>query len=155
MDRTSFADAVCDAVDAAGRLGYLGCLHAIVRLAAAREAMPDADGMTCGDLGCLAGLRRQARATDTLDAESFTARTLAALDIKGADRTAFQTAAMRLADMLAPGSRLWLARSTRAAQGAPRIPTPAGAAAGAWPCRYARAARPAGRTWSSGVRTSP
>lgn len=83
MDRTSFADAVCDAVDAAGRLGYLGCLHAIVRLAAAREAMPDADGMTCGDLGCLAGLRRQARATDTLDAESFTARTLAALDIKG------------------------------------------------------------------------
>ena len=24
MDRTSFADAVCDAVDAAGRLGYLG-----------------------------------------------------------------------------------------------------------------------------------
>lgn len=74
MDRTSFADAVCDAVDAAGRLGYLGCLHAIVRLAAAREAMPDADGMTCGDLGCLAGLRRQARATDTLDAESFTAR---------------------------------------------------------------------------------
>lgn len=62
MDRTSFADAVCDAVDAAGRLGYLGCLHAIVRLAAAREALPDADGMTCGDLGCLAGLRRQARA---------------------------------------------------------------------------------------------
>ena len=60
--------------------------------------------MTCGDLGCLAGLRRQARATDTLDAESFTARTLAALDIKGADRTAFQTAAMRLADMLAPVS---------------------------------------------------
>ena len=104
MDRTSFADAVCDAVDAAGRLGYLGCLHAIVRLAAAREAMPDADGMTCGYLGCLAGLRRQARATDTLDAESFTARTLAALDIKGADRTAFQTAAMRLADMLAPVS---------------------------------------------------
>lgn len=39
MDRTSFADAVCDAMDAAGRLGYLGCLHAIVRLAAAREAM--------------------------------------------------------------------------------------------------------------------
>lgn len=107
MDRTSFADAVCDAVDAAGRLGYLGCLHAIVRLAAAREAMPDADGMTCGDLGCLAGLRRQARATDTLDAESFTARTLAALDIKGADRTAFQTAAMRLADMLAPVSPSW------------------------------------------------
>ena len=68
MDRTSFADAVCDAVDAAGRLGYLGCLHAIVRLAAAREETPDADGMTCGDLGCLAGLRRQARATDTLDA---------------------------------------------------------------------------------------
>ena len=32
-------DYVCDAVDAAGRLGYLGCLHAIVRLAAAREAM--------------------------------------------------------------------------------------------------------------------
>lgn len=63
MDRTSFADAVCDAVDAAGRLGYLGCLHAIVRLAAAREETPDADGMTCGDLGCLAGLRRQARAT--------------------------------------------------------------------------------------------
>lgn len=154
MDRTSFADAVCDAVDAAGRLGYLGCLHAIVRLAAAREAMPDADGMTCGDLGCLAGLRRQARATDTLDAESFTARTLAALDIKGADRTAFQTAAMRLADMLAPVSPMvgpeYTGRTRRA-----RIPTPAGAAAGAWPCRYARAARPAGRTWSSGVRTSP
>lgn len=60
--------------------------------------------MTCGDLSCLAGLRRQALATDTLDAESFTARTLAALDIKRADRTAFQTAAMRLADMLAPVS---------------------------------------------------
>ena len=28
-------------------------------------------------------LRRQARATDTLDADSFTARILAALDIKG------------------------------------------------------------------------
>lgn len=104
MDRTHFADSVCDAVDAAGRLGYLGCLHAIVRLAAAREAMPDAGGMTCGDLGCLAGLRRQARATDTLDAESFTARLLAALDIKGTDRLAFQTAAMRLADLVAPVS---------------------------------------------------
>lgn len=105
MDRTSFADAVCDAVDAAGRLGYLGCLHAIVRLAAAREAMPDADGMTCGDLGCLAGLRRQARATDTLDADSFTARILAALDIKGwSDRSSYQIAAMRLADLIAPVS---------------------------------------------------
>lgn len=39
MDRTSFADAVCDAVDAAGRLGYLGCLHAIVRLAAAARRL--------------------------------------------------------------------------------------------------------------------
>lgn len=77
MDRTSFADAVCDTVDAAGRLGYLGCL---------------------------AGLRRQARATDTLDAESFTARLLAALDVKGTDRIAFQTAAMRLADLVAPVS---------------------------------------------------
>lgn len=104
MDRTSFADRARDAVDAAGRLGYLGCLHAIVRLAAAREETPDADGMTCGDLGCLAGLRRQARATDTLDAESFTARLLAALDVKGTDRIAFQTAAMRLADLVAPVS---------------------------------------------------
>lgn len=83
MDCAGFAEEVCDAVDVAGRLGYLGCLHAVVRLAAAREAMPDADGMTCGELGCLAGLRRQARATDTLDADSFTARILAALDIKG------------------------------------------------------------------------
>lgn len=74
MDCAGFAEEVCDAVDVAGRLGYLGCLHAVVRLAAAREAMPDADGMTCGELGCLAGLRRQARATDTLDADSFTAR---------------------------------------------------------------------------------
>lgn len=72
MDCAGFAEEVCDAVDVAGRLGYLGCLHAVVRLAAAREAMPDADGMTCGELGCLAGLRRQARATDTLDADSFT-----------------------------------------------------------------------------------
>ena len=78
MDCAGFAEEVCDAVDVAGRLGYLGCLHAVVRLAAAREAMPDADGMTCGELGCLAGLRRQARATDTLDADSFTARILAA-----------------------------------------------------------------------------
>lgn len=62
MDCAGFAEEVCDAVDVAGRLGYLGCLHAVVRLAAAREAMPDADGMTCGELGCLAGLRRQARA---------------------------------------------------------------------------------------------
>lgn len=61
MDCAGFAEEVCDAVDVAGRLGYLGCLHAVVRLAAAREAMPDADGMTCGELGCLAGLRRQAR----------------------------------------------------------------------------------------------
>lgn len=67
MDCAGFAEEVCDAVDVAGRLGYLGCLHAVVRLAAAREAMPDADGMTCGELGCLAGLRRQARATDTLE----------------------------------------------------------------------------------------
>lgn len=104
MDCAGFAEEVCDAVDVAGRLGYLGCLHAVVRLAAAREAMPDADGMTCGELGCLAGLRRQARATDTLDADSFTARILAALDIKGTDRIAFQTAAMRLADLVAPVS---------------------------------------------------
>ena len=60
MDCAGFAEEVCDAVDVAGRLGYLGCLHAVVRLAAAREAMPDADGTTCGELGCLAGLRRQA-----------------------------------------------------------------------------------------------
>lgn len=51
MDCAGFAEEVCDAVDVAGRLGYLGCLHAVVRLAAAREAMPDADGMTCGELG--------------------------------------------------------------------------------------------------------
>ena len=44
MDRTSFADAVCDAVDAAGRLGYLGCLHAIVssRRPARRRRTPTA-----------------------------------------------------------------------------------------------------------------
>lgn len=42
MDCAGFAEEVCDAVDVAGRLGYLGCLHAVVRLAAAREAMPDA-----------------------------------------------------------------------------------------------------------------
>lgn len=96
MDCAGFAEEVCDAVDVAGRLGYLGCLHAVVRLTAAREAMPDADGMTCGELGCLAGLRRQARATDTLDADSFTARILAALDIKGwSDRSSYQIAAMR------------------------------------------------------------
>ena len=89
MDCAGFAEEVCDAVDVAGRLGYLGCLHAVVRLAAAREAMPDADGMTCGELGCLAGLRRQARATDTLDADSFTARILAALDIKGWSESIF------------------------------------------------------------------
>ena len=95
MDCAGFAEEVCDAVDVAGRLGYLGCLHAVVRLAAAREAMPDADGMTCGELGCLAGLRRQARATDTLDADSFTARILAALDIKGwSGRSSYQIAAM-------------------------------------------------------------
>lgn len=52
MDCAGFAEEVCDAVDVAGRLGYLGCLHAVVRLAAAREAMQDADGMTCGELGC-------------------------------------------------------------------------------------------------------
>lgn len=105
MDCAGFAEAVCDAVDPAGRLGYLGCLHAIVRHAAAREAMPDADGMTCGELGCLAGLRRQARATDTLDADSFTARILAALDIKGwSDRSSYQNAALRLADLVAPVS---------------------------------------------------
>ena len=105
MDCAGFAEEVCDAVDVAGRLGYLGCLHAVVRLAAAREVMPDADGMTCGELGCLAGLRRQARATDTLDAESFTVRILAALDIKGwSDRSAYETAAMRLADLIAPVS---------------------------------------------------
>lgn len=105
MDCAGFAEEVCDAVDVAGRLGYLGCLHAVVRLAAAREAMPDADGMTCGELGCLAGLRRQARATDTLDADSFTARILAALDIKGwSDRSSYQIAAMRLADLIAPVS---------------------------------------------------
>lgn len=40
MDCAGFAEEVCDAVDVAGRLGYLGCLHAVVRLAAAREAMP-------------------------------------------------------------------------------------------------------------------
>ena len=92
MDFAGFAEEVCDAVDVAGRLGYLGCLHAVVRLAAAREAMPDADGMTCGELGCLAGLRRQARATDTLD-------------IKGwSDRSSYQIAAMRLADLIAPVS---------------------------------------------------
>lgn len=97
MDCAGFAEEVCDAVDVAGRLGYLGCLHAVVRLAAAREAMPDADGMTCGELGCLAGLRRQARAT-----ASFTARILAALDIKGwSDRSSYQIAAMRLADLIA------------------------------------------------------
>ena len=102
MDCAGFAEEVCDAVDVAGRLGYLGCLRAVVRLAAAREAMPDADGMTCGELGCLAGLRRQARATDTLDADSFTARILAALDIKGwSDRSSYQIAAMRLADLIA------------------------------------------------------
>lgn len=105
LDLAGFAEAVCDAVDATGRLGYLGCLHAVVRLAAAREAMPDADGMTCGELGYLAGLRRQACATDTLDAESFTARILAALDIKGwSDRSSYQTAALRLADLIAPVS---------------------------------------------------
>lgn len=105
MDCAGFAEEVCDAVDVAGRLGYLGCLHAVVRLAAAREAMPDADGMTCGELGCLAGLRRQARVTDTLDADSFTARILAALDIKGwSDRSSYQIAAMRLADLIAPVS---------------------------------------------------
>lgn len=53
------------------------------------------------------------------DAESFTARTLAALDIKGADRTAFQAAAMRLADMLAPVSPMvgpeYTGRTRRAA----------------------------------------
>lgn len=55
--------------------------------------------------GCLAGLRRQARATDTLDADSFTARILAALDIKGwSDRSSYQIAAMRLADLIAPVS---------------------------------------------------
>lgn len=42
MDCAGFAEEVCDAVDVAGRLGYLGCLHAVVRLAAAREAMPTA-----------------------------------------------------------------------------------------------------------------
>lgn len=36
MDCAGFAEEVCDAVDVAGRLGYLGCLHAVVRLAAAR-----------------------------------------------------------------------------------------------------------------------
>ena len=52
-----------------------------------------------------AGLRRQARATDTLDADSFTARILAALDIKGwSDRSSYQIAAMRLADLIAPVS---------------------------------------------------
>ena len=84
MDCAGFAEEVCDAVDVAGRLGYLGCLHAVVRLA---------------------GLRRQARATDTLDADSFTARILAALDIKGwSDRSSYQIAAMRLADLIAPVS---------------------------------------------------
>lgn len=79
MDCAGFAEEVCDAVDVAGRLGYLGCLHAVVRLAAAREAMPDAD--------------------------SFTARILAALDIKGwSDRSSYQIAAMRLADLIAPVS---------------------------------------------------
>ena len=89
MDCAGFAEEVCDAVDVAGRLGYLGCLHAVVRLAAAREARPDAE----------------ARATDTLDADSFTARILAALDIKGwSDRSSYQIAAMRLADLIAPVS---------------------------------------------------
>ena len=83
MDCAGFAEEMCDAVDGAGRLGYLGCLHAVVRLAAAREA----------------------RATDTLDADSFTARILAALDIKGwSDRSSYQIAAMRLADLIAPVS---------------------------------------------------
>ena len=49
MDCAGFAEEVCDAVDVAGRLGYLGSLHAGVRLAAARGAMPDAAGMTRGD----------------------------------------------------------------------------------------------------------
>ena len=81
MDCAGFAEEVCDAVDVAGRLGYLGCLHAVVRLAAAREAMQDADGMTCGELGCLA------------------------LDIKGwSGRSSYQIAAMRLADLIAPVS---------------------------------------------------
>ena len=31
MDCAGFAEEVCDAVDVAGRLGYLGCLHAVVR----------------------------------------------------------------------------------------------------------------------------
>lgn len=79
MDCAGFAEEVCDAVDVAERLGYLGCLHAVVRLAAAREGMPDAD--------------------------SFTARILAALDIKGwSDRSSYQIAAMRLADLIAPVS---------------------------------------------------
>ena len=30
MDCAGFAEEVCDAVDVAGRLGYLGCLHAVV-----------------------------------------------------------------------------------------------------------------------------
>lgn len=120
MDCAGFADAVCDAVDAAGRLGYLGCLHAVVRLAAAREAMPDADGMTCGELGYLAGLRRQARATDTLDAESFTARILAALDIKGwSDRSSYQTAALRLADLIVPVSPMAAPERTERGDRAP------------------------------------
>lgn len=38
MDCAGFAEEVCDAVDVAGRLGYLGCLHAVVRLAAMRLA---------------------------------------------------------------------------------------------------------------------
>ncbi len=37
MDCAGFAEEMCDAVDVAGRLGYLGCLHAVVRLAAARR----------------------------------------------------------------------------------------------------------------------
>lgn len=40
-----------------------------------------------------------------MDADSFTARILAALDIKGwSDRSSYQIAAMRLADLIAPVS---------------------------------------------------
>lgn len=64
--------------------------------------------------------RRQARATDTLDAESFTARILAALDIKGwSDRSSYQTAALRLADLIVPVSPMAAPERTERGDRAP------------------------------------
>ena len=40
MDCAGFAEEVCDAVDVAGRLGYLGCLHAVVRLSLIQISEP-------------------------------------------------------------------------------------------------------------------